>query len=146
MELLGTPVVLWLACAVLAAVIEAVSCCLISVWFVGGAIVAAIAAAVGAPVFVQVILFLIVSGVCAALLRPLVLARRADKASDEPTMVGQRLRVSVSGNGVAGVRAVDDHGMDWAVVPADGRALKGGELVEVVEQRSATLVVKQVRE
>ena len=145
MELLGTPVVLWLACAVLAAVVEAVSCCLISVWFVGGALVAAVAAAVGAPLFAQVILFLVVSGVCAALLRPLVLAGRADKASDEPSMVGQRLRISSPGTGGgARARAVDDHGMDWSVVAKDGSLLEGGETVEVVEQRSVTLVVRRV--
>ena len=145
MELFGTPVVLWLACAVLTAVIEAASCCLISVWFVGGALVAAVAAAVGLPVFAQVVLFLVVSGVCAALLRPLVLARRADKASDEPSMVGQRLRVSSPGAGEAGrMRAVDNHGMDWSVVAEDGSSLESEEAVEVVEQRSATLVVKRV--
>ena len=144
MELLGTPVVLWLACAVLAAVVEAVSCCLISVWFVGGALVAAVAAAVELPVFVQVVLFLVVSGVCAALLRPLVLARRADKASDEPSMVGQRLRVSSGATGGVRARAVDDHGMDWSVVAEDGSSLESGEAVEVVEQRSATLVVKRI--
>lgn len=145
MGLFGTPVVLWLACAVLAAIVEAASCCLISVWFVGGALVAAVAAAVGVPLFVQVILFLVVSGACAALLRPLVLARRADKASDEPSMVGQQLRVSSSSAGETGrARAVDSHGMDWAVVSEDGSSLASGETVEVVEQRSATLVVRRV--
>ncbi len=56
-----TEVFAWLALLILLVLIELATMGLTTIWFAAGALVATIAAACGAPVLVQVILFLVVS-------------------------------------------------------------------------------------
>ncbi len=53
----------WLIVLVVLVVIELLTMGLTTIWFAGGALIATIAAVLGAPMVVQVILFLVVSGV-----------------------------------------------------------------------------------
>lgn len=62
----------WLVALIVFAVAEAATVGLVSLWFAGGALVALIAAGVNAPIWLQVLLFLVVSFVMLILLRPFV--------------------------------------------------------------------------
>ena len=52
---------IWVALAVIFLIIEAITWGLTTIWFAGGAIVAAISSALGAPPLAQLIIFLVVS-------------------------------------------------------------------------------------
>ena len=65
---LSPMVLVWLAVLVIFMAVEAATVTLVSVWFCGGALVALIAAGLGAPLWLQVVLFLAVSLVLLALL------------------------------------------------------------------------------
>ena len=76
---------LWFLAAGILAVIEAISLGLISIWFAGGAVGAAIAAMLGAPLIVQVIVFLALSAILIGITRPL--AKKRLNAKTERTNV-----------------------------------------------------------
>lgn len=144
MEILSGSCLMWLAVAGGAAAVEAASCCLVSAWFVLGALIACIAAAAGCPAPWQLAIFLLSSSIGALALRPLALRGRRRPESAEPSMVGQTVTVTASPTAASPGRAKDAHGMDWAIVAnAAGEACpQRGEQAVVVEQRSATLVVE----
>ena len=52
---------IWVALAVIFLIIEAVTLSLSTIWFAGGAIIAAIATALGAPLLAQIVIFLVIS-------------------------------------------------------------------------------------
>lgn len=144
MEILSGSCLTWLVVAGGAAAIEAALCCLVSAWFVLGALIACIAAAAGAGAAWQVAIFLLASSAGALALRPLALRGRRRPESAEPSMVGSAVTVTASPTPASPGRARDAHGMDWAIVAhAAGEACpQRGEQAVVVDQRSATLVVE----
>ena len=89
-----TEVFAWLALLILLVLIELATMGLTTIWFAAGALVATIAAACGAPVLVQVILFLVVSVLMLVFTRPVAIryfnVGRAKTNVD--SMLGDRLR------------------------------------------------------
>ena len=49
-------IIVWVFCAVVFGIVEACTAAVVSIWFVGGCIVAAIAASIGAPIWLQIML------------------------------------------------------------------------------------------
>lgn len=142
MEVLGYQCIVWLAVAGIAGILEAATCCLVSVWFVLGALVSCVLAAVGCPIWAQLVAFLGVSGLTAAGLRPIAMRRRRAPETAEPTMVGKTVTVTASPTAGSRGRAVDETGMDWSIEPAAGASLRFKGRCRVVEQRSTVLVVE----
>ena len=62
---------IWLAALVLFAIVEASTATLVSVWFIGGALTAMIAALLNGPLWLQIVLFFGVSAAMLLLVRPL---------------------------------------------------------------------------
>ena len=65
--------IIWLALMAVLLIIEIMTLGLTTIWFAAGALVATIAAACGAPVLVQVILFLVVSVLMLVFTRPVAM-------------------------------------------------------------------------
>jgi len=63
--------IIWLIATVVFGVIEAVTVALVTIWLAVGALVAGIAAALGANLYIQLIIFVVVSGVLIFFTRPL---------------------------------------------------------------------------
>ena len=93
----------------------------------------------------QIVVFLIVSIACLALLRPFVMKHRKIGEAHEPTLVGQRGRVveRICNDELTGRIETADH-MTWAAISADGSPIEENALVRVVEQRSIKLVVERM--
>ena len=64
--------IVWLVLMVFFLMMEASGVQLVSIWFAVGALAALLISLIGQPLWLQVVVFLIVSGVLLALLRPLV--------------------------------------------------------------------------
>lgn len=62
---------IWLIILVVCIIIEIITMGLTTIWFAGGALVSAIAAAFSAPLWLQIILFLVVSLILLYLTRPI---------------------------------------------------------------------------
>ncbi len=68
-------VYIWLAAIIVFLLVEAGTVALVSIWFAGGALLAMIAAALGAGVPVQLAVFVLSSGLLLALMWPLAKKR-----------------------------------------------------------------------
>ena len=112
----------WVAVAVVMAVAEAATVQLVSLWFIAGAVAAIVATLLGAPIWLQVVLFAAVSGLLLILLRPLLRRQQAkhvvrtniDALSGKHAVVTERIdnlhatgRVKLDGNDWT-ARSVDD--------------------------------------
>lgn len=134
--------ILWLAGFVIALVVEAGCICLLSVWFAGGALVAMVAALLGAQIWLQVVLFFAVSIVLLALVRPLA------KKHFLPKLEKTNADALVGATGLT-TSAVDEdrgwvkvQGMDWSARSEHG-PIPEGKHVRVEKIRGVKLYVTE---
>jgi len=118
---LSPMVLVWLAVLVVFMAVEAATVTLVSVWFCGGALVALIAAGLGAPLWLQVVLFLAVSLVLLALLAPFVrrVAKPRKEATNADRHVGRQALVTEEINNLQGTGAVKLDGVTWTARAED---------------------------
>lgn len=135
---------IWLAVAAIMAVVEVVSLGLITMWFVIGALIAFVANLLGLDIFVQVIVFLVVSVLCLIVLRPVFVKYRDRGKQEEPTVIGQIGIVceAIDNDRLVGRIETPNH-MTWAALSADGLPIAQGENVVVVGQESVKLIVER---
>lgn len=139
------PIICWLLLAAIFIVIELVTLGLTTIWFAGGAFVAAIAGACGANLVVQVILFLVVSIVLLVLTRPIAvkhLDSKIEKTNSE-ALIGQTAVVSQEINNVNATGQAKINGMEWtARAKNDGAIIPVGTNVTIVEISGVKLIVE----
>ena len=134
----------WLVVMIVLLVIEGVVPGLISIWFALGALAAIIAAAVGAPLWLQVVWFLLVSVVTLALTRPL--AKKYINSRAQPTnadvIIGRECLVTEDIDNLLGTGQVTVNGMTWtARAEADSLKFLKGDVVTAVRIEGVKLIV-----
>lgn len=133
LELLSPMALAWLVALLIFAVAEAITVSLVSIWFVVGALAALIAAGVGAPVWLQVVLFLVVSIVMLALLRPFV--RRVSKSKPEATNadrhIGRTALVTEEIDNLRQTGAIRLDGVVWTARSDSGQVIPVGTTITV---------------
>ena len=99
---------MWLVALILFGIAEAATVGLVSIWFAVGAAVAMIVSALGGPIWLQVLLFLAVSVVLLALLRPFAnrVSNPNKQATNADRHIGQRALVMEEINNLADTGAV----------------------------------------
>ncbi len=139
--------VLWLAGALLLGVIEILVVDLVFLMFAGGALAATLAAAMGAPLWAQVLTFSLASGILLVAVRPWAL--RTFKQSVPETATNVAAHVGRSAVVVLDVTAhagrIKLAGEIWTARAAErGAVIPVGSTVRVVRIEGATAVVEQV--
>ncbi|MDE6281038.1 MAG: NfeD family protein, partial [Oscillospiraceae bacterium] len=113
--------ILWLVLLIVFAASEAVTVGLTSIWFAAGALCALIAALLGGPLWIQITLFLAVSLLCLAAVRPLAKRHLNDRV--EPTnadrVIGAEAQVTEDIDNIHGKGAVIIRGMVWSARSED---------------------------
>ena len=112
-----------------------------------GCLAASAAAALGGTETVQLILFSIVSLIAFFTVRPLLMKRMwkdSGVRTNNEALVGQRGRVTQDFEAGLRLGRVLVAGDDWRAECTTDRALRTGDLVEVVRVDSNTLIVKPV--
>lgn len=141
---LSPMILMWLVALIIFAVAEAVTVALVSVWFCGGALAALIAAGLGGPLWLQVALFLVVSGVLLAVVAPL--ARKASRAKPVATNadrhVGKVALVTEDINNLAGTGAIKLDGVVWTARAEDDSVIPVGEKIVVTRIAGSKAYVK----
>lgn len=134
----------WLAAAIFFAVIEAATVCLVSVWFIGGAIAAFIAALFGASILVQTIIFLIVSAALLLSMRPLLRKHLMPKrtATNADRLIGQEALVTEEVNNLTETGAIKINGVLWTAKSQSGETIPVGTLVKVLRIEGAKVYVE----
>ena len=122
------PSIIWLCLLVFFAITEAVTVGLVSVWFAAGALVALLGTFFTSNIWIQIFLFLLVSCVTMAVLRPL--ARKYVLPTVVPTnadrVIGRQAVVTEAIDNLNGKGAVVVFGVAWTARSADGTPIAEG--------------------
>ena len=126
--------IIWLVLMVIFLIVEAACPVhLVSVWFVIGALVAVLVSLLGGPVWLQVVLFFVVSGVLLALLWPLVRKVLNPKLSrtNVDSVIGSTGLVTVAIDNVAATGQVKLGAMFWTARSTSGSPIPENTLIQV---------------
>jgi membrane protein implicated in regulation of membrane protease activity len=139
---------LWIAVCVLLVILEATTAMLVCIWFVGGSAAALIVSLCGGPVWLQVVLFFVVSGVCLVLLRPIIKKHFTPKLvkTNVDAIVGQKGYVTEDIDNIDATGQVKLGGMYWTARSVSGENIPKGTLVEVDHIEGVRAFVKVVEE
>ena len=140
-------VIFWAVAVIAFVILELATVGLASIWFALGALCALLAALLGAPVWLQVVWFVIVSVATLLLTRPLArkyinsktMATNADRVIGGKAVVKERI------DELAGTGAVLADGKMWTARTADGSVAEPGDIVTVLEIRGVRLIVAPER-
>ena len=125
--------IIWLVLMVVFLIAEAVTVATISLWFAAGALVALLVSLLGLQVWLQVVLFLLVSGVLLACLRPMVKRHFTPKLTrtNVDAIVGTRGMVTAEIDNVCAAGQVKLNGMEWTARSTTGQIIPAGTLIRV---------------
>ena len=125
--------IIWLVLMVAFLVIEAMTVVTVSLWFAAGALVALLMSLIGLEVWIQVVLFFVVSGVLLACLRPLVQRHLNPRLSrtNVDALIGTKGYVTADIDNLSAAGQVKLGGMEWSARSANGLPIPTGTLVKV---------------
>ena len=136
----------WIIAMVVFLVIEAVTVGIVSVWFAIGALFAMVTAMLGANLWVQITVFLVVSAIALYFTRPLVKKFVNNKV--EPTnadmLIGKECRVVETIDNLSGTGAVYVDGKTWTARSADEEIITEGQLVKAERIEGVKLIVSKI--
>ena len=137
-------VVVWSVLAVLFLVIELLTVGMVTMWFLGGALVAMLAAILNAALWLQIVLFIATSVVFFLIFYPLMkrLVRKNKQATNADRVIGQICVVVRGINNVDGTGAVTVDGRIWTARTENDERMEKGEYAEVVDIQGVKLIVR----
>lgn len=139
----------WLLLAAIFIVVEIITLGLTTIWFAGGAFVAAIAAACGAGLTIQILLFVVIAVVLLIFTRPLAvkhLDSKTEKTNAE-ALIGQTAIVLKEIDNLKETGLAKINGMEWtARAKEETVIIPEGEAVRIVEIQGVKLIVEKVTE
>ena len=138
--------IVWTAAIILFGIVEAATAGLVSIWFVAGALVALVAAFVGAPLWLQIVLFLLVSAVALALTRPLLkkITTTTAEATNADRVLGEIAKVTETIDNENSTGAVYVDGKTWTARSVDETVIPAGSRVHIESMQGVKLLVKPV--
>ena len=125
--------VIWLALMVVFMLIEASTVTLVSVWFAAGSLAAMLASVLHAPLWLQVMVFVLTSAAALSALRPLVRRYFTPKITktNVDAVIGATGLVTVAVDNVSAVGQVKLGAMYWTARSTAGDPIPEGTLVRV---------------
>ena len=137
--------IFWMVLLILCIVIEILTLGLTTIWFAAGALVAIFAALLYAPIFVQVILFLLVSLTLLFFTRPIAVKyfNRDRVKTNVESMVGRQAIVTGEIDNVQATGQVTVSGQEWSARSWDDKVMiPAGAVVVVVAISGVKLIVR----
>ena len=124
---------LWLVLLILFLLAEGATAAVTTIWFAVGALVAMVAALLGAQVWLQVTVFVVVSVGCLLALRPLLKKYITPKKvrTNIDAVVGSQGVVLEKIDNLAGTGRVKLGGMEWSARAEHNECIETGTLVRV---------------
>lgn len=141
--------IFWLGLTVLLGIIEALTVTLTCIWFALGALAAMIVALFGGALWLQVLLFAIVSLVCVLALRPLAKTRLGGAkkvATNADRIIGQEALVTERIDNIAGTGAVSVGGTVWTARSETDAPIEKGTVVRVLRIEGVKVYVTALAE
>ena len=136
---------IWGGAIVLFLVIEALTVGVASIWFALGSICALIASLLGAPVWLQVAWFAVVSVVTLILTRPII--KKYINGKTQPTnadrVIGMKATVREEIDNLSAKGSVLCDGKEWSARSAEGEIIPSGAVVTVGAIEGVKLIVSR---
>lgn len=135
---------IWLVIIVVMSVIEIITLGLTTIWFAGGALVAFIASLFGAPLPVQIVLFLVVSCLLLAFTRPFAVkyVNKNKTKTNAESLIGKSGVVQITIDNLKAEGMVSVNGQEWTARSANDTVIAKDTIVEIVEIKGVKLMVK----
>lgn len=137
-----TAVYFWLAAIIVFSLIEAFTVGIVSIWFAFGSLCALIAAALHAPEYIQVIVFLTASSIALFLTRPLI--KKKILLNPTPTnfdmLIGETGIVEEEIDNLQGKGSVKIQGKIWSAKSANGEILPAQSTVTIIRIEGVKLI------
>ncbi len=127
----GSPIFLWLALFVVFLIVEAGTVALVSIWFALGALAALAACVLGAEMWLQITVFLVVSLVLLAVLWKRVRSKLTTTKTNVDSVIGAEGYVTEAIDNLSYTGRVKLGGITWAARSTSGAGIPVGTLVKV---------------
>ena len=140
-------VIFWLVLLIICIGIEVATLGLTTICCAGGALVAIFAAVVGAPIWLQAIIFILVSLVLLFFTRPIAVKyfNKDRVKTNVESMVGRQAIVISEIDNLQGIGQVTVAGQEWSARSADEQAkIAVGAVVAVVAVNGVKLIVRDI--
>ena len=138
---------IWIGLIVVFVIVEAATVQLVTIWFAIGSVAGLIACAVGLEMWLQLLIFAVVSAVALACTRPFV--KKFTKGRKQPTnadrYLGQEAIVTEKISNELSKGAVRIGGLEWTARTVDNSEVDKCERVTVEAIEGAKLLVKKER-
>ena len=140
--------IMWLVLLVGFLVAEGASVTLICIWFAGGSLAALVVSLLHGPLWLQFGVFLVLSALLLAALRPVVRKFIKPKitATNVDSLVGSQGYVTEKVDNLAATGQVKLGAMPWTARSADGAPIEAGTLVRVERIEGVKAFVTPVKE
>ena len=140
--------IMWVALMVVFLVVEAACPIhLVSIWFAAGSLVASITAALGGKLWLQILLFLVISCGLLACLWPFVkkVLNPKRSATNIDALIGAEGYVTVAVDNLNAEGKIKLNGMEWTARSTDGKKIPVGTLVKVDRIEGVKAIVSTVQ-
>jgi len=135
----------WLIVMVIFLVVEIITLGLSTIWFAAGALVAYVAALIGANLAVQIIIFLVVSLVALFFTRPIALRyfNKDRQKTNVDTIIGMKVKVVEKIDNINSNGKVLINGIEWTARAAGNEIFEKDELVVVKEVSGVKVICEK---
>lgn len=140
-------VLYWMGLFIVLLVIEIATVSLISIWFCLGALAAVVSVLLGADLYIQLLVFAVVSCIALILTRPI--AKKYFKAPHRATnvnaLIGQEVMVLSDIDNDAGKGEIKINDVIWPARTTDGKKVLAGEKVIIDSVKGVKLYVSEIK-
>lgn len=145
----GTLSLIWLAVLFVCIVIEIATMGLTTIWFAGGALIAAVLAMVKAPLWLQVTAFFVMSVVLLLFTRPVAIRyfNKNREKTNIDSLIGMQAIVISEIDNIQGIGRVQVDGKEWTARTVAGKVtIPVGTVVIIKEIDGVKLLVEERKE
>ena len=135
----------WAAALVLLLIVEGITAQLVTIWFAAGALVAMVAAVFHAPLWLQFVMFAVVSIVTLIATRPLArkINNRAKESLNADRIIGMDGLVTEDIDNMESKGLIKVDGASWTARSGDGEKIESGATVVIEKIEGVKAIVRR---
>lgn len=137
--------IVWLAIMVVCLLVEISTMGLTTLWFAGGALLAALVSMVGGPLWLQILVFLVASIVLLIFTRPIAMKyfNKNRIKTNVDSIIGKQAIVTEAIDNIKGKGQIVADGMEWTARSVGDVLIEEGSVVTIVEIKGVKAIVKE---
>lgn len=141
-------IIFWLVALVVLVLIELGTMGLTTIWFAGGSLVSVFVALAGGKIWLQIVVFLVVSGVLLIFTRPIAVKyfNRERVKTNSESLIGEQAVVTSEINNLLGTGLASVAGNEWTARAVDDEVIPKDTVVTIQEIQGVKLIVKKSEE